>query len=119
MSRISIEDIAKVAHEVNRAYCATIGDNSQPSWEEAPQWQRDSAVSGVKHIAGGYVTAAAESHGSWCAHKLLHGWKYGPVKDERKKEHPCLVPYRKLPAEQRAKDHLFFAVVKALLSTRS
>ena len=25
------------------------------------------------------------------------GWKYGPVKDPEKKEHPCFVPYDDLP----------------------
>ncbi len=42
------EQIARVAHEVNRAYCQALGDNSQPAWEDAPQWQRDSAMLGVK-----------------------------------------------------------------------
>lgn len=34
------DQIARVCHEVNRAYCQALGDNSQPTWEEAPQWQR-------------------------------------------------------------------------------
>jgi len=28
-------NIAKVCHEANRAYCESIGDNSQLSWEDA------------------------------------------------------------------------------------
>lgn len=42
------EQIARVAHEVNRAYCKALGDDSQEVWELAPQWQRDSAIVGVK-----------------------------------------------------------------------
>jgi hypothetical protein len=42
------EQIARVCHEVNRAYCESLGDMSQPSWEDAPQWQKDSAMLGVK-----------------------------------------------------------------------
>lgn len=42
------------------------------------------------------------------------GWKYGPVKDPERKEHPCFVPYDGLPPEQRAKDYLFRAVVHQL-----
>jgi hypothetical protein len=41
--------IAMVAHEVNKAYCQSIGDNSQPTWREAPEWQTDSAINGVEH----------------------------------------------------------------------
>ena len=41
------EDIAKVAHEVNRAYCEALGDTSQLSWEDAPEWQKASARAGV------------------------------------------------------------------------
>jgi hypothetical protein len=48
------------------------------------------------------------------ADKEADGWKHGPVKDPEKKEHPCMVPYGQLPAEQRAKDYLFIAVVKAM-----
>lgn len=40
------EKIARVAHEVNKAYCEALGDMSQPVWEEAPEWQRASATSG-------------------------------------------------------------------------
>lgn len=30
-------DVAQIAHEINKAYCESIGDTSQPSWEEAPE----------------------------------------------------------------------------------
>ena len=36
-------EIARVAHEINRAYCASLGDTSQPAWEDAPEWQQQSA----------------------------------------------------------------------------
>jgi hypothetical protein len=48
---VNIEQIARVAHEVNRSYCEALGDTSQPEWESAPQWQRESAMAGVKFIA--------------------------------------------------------------------
>lgn len=45
--------------------------------------------------------------------KLRNGWSYGSIKDADKKEHPCLVAWEQLPVEQRAKDHLFNAIVRA------
>ena len=46
------ETIARIAHEVNRVYCLTIGDKSQPRWEDAPQWQKESAINGVEYLLG-------------------------------------------------------------------
>lgn len=106
------EACARAAHEVNRAYCIAIGDNSQPSWEEAPDWQKSSALNGVDGVLAG--NTPEQSHESWLAQKAATGWKYGPVKDPEKKEHPCFVPYCDLPLEQRAKDGVFVAVVRAM-----
>lgn len=107
--------IARVCHEVNRAYCAALGDHSQPAWQDAPEWQRDSAYKGVMHTLGNPDAKPSDSHESWLAEKRAAGWKYGPVKDPEKKEHPCFVPYDDLPAEQKAKDFIFQAVVRALM----
>lgn len=103
--------IARVCHETNRAYCQTISDMSQVPWSEAPEWQMESAVNGVKFIIGAPDSTPKDSHVSWFNEKLEQGWTYGPVKDVEKKEHPCMVPYEELPAAQRMKDHLFRAIV--------
>lgn len=108
------ELIARVAHEINRAYCASLGDHSQLAWEQAPEWQQKSALAGVDmHLANADATPE-QSHESWLAEKVAQGWVYGPVKDAEKKEHPCILPYAELPAEQKAKDYLFRAVVHVL-----
>lgn len=113
--------IAAVAHEANRAYCQSIGDYSQPIWADAPEWQKQSALKGVGfHVEcyrAGIVPPPSASHDSWLAEKKADGWKYGPVKDAAKKEHPCFVPYLDLPQEQRTKDYLFAAVVKAFMES--
>lgn len=109
-----IEAIAKVAHEINRAYCLAIGDDTQPTWDEAPDWQKESALKGVSfHLANPDATPE-NSHESWLAQKQADGWKYGEVKDAEKKEHPCFRPYAELPAEQKAKDYLFRQTVHSL-----
>jgi hypothetical protein len=106
--------IARVAHEINRAYCAAIGDNSQPAWEDAPDWQQRSAANGVQLHLDNPDTTPEQSHEAWLEQKVAEGWKFGPVKNPEAKEHPCMVPYEQLPVEQRVKDHLFAAVVRSL-----
>jgi len=105
---------AEAAHEANRIYCASIGDASQVPWKEAPVWQRESAIEGVRTALGG--ATPEEQHEAWCASKRRDGWTVGPVKDPAKKEHPCLVPYAELPPEQRAKDALYLAVVRGMVA---
>lgn len=108
------EQIARVCHEVNRAYCQALGDHSQPAWEEAPAWQRASAIQGVEAIQANPEMTPEMSHQSWMRQKQIDGWQYGPVKDAEKKTHPCYLPYHELPQEQRVKDYLFGAVVRTL-----
>lgn len=111
---MTIEQIAQVAHEINRAYCLAIGDNTQPTWEDAPQWQKDSAITGVQfHLVNPDATPE-NSHESWLKQKTEEGWKYGPVKNPETKEHPCFVPYSELPEGQKAKDYLFRQCIHSL-----
>ena len=108
------EQIARVAHEVNRAYCQALDDNSQPAWEDAPQWQRDSALLGVKLHTENPGASAGASHESWMAQKVAEGWSYGPEKRPDLKQHHCIVPFDALPREQQAKDYIFRGVVHSL-----
>lgn len=104
---------ARVCHEVNRAYCQAIGDDSQPSWEDAPEWQKESALLGVDLHTHNDVGPEA-SHESWMAQKIADGWEYGLIKDPVLKIHPCIKPFADLPKEQQIKDFLFRAVVHAM-----
>jgi RyR domain len=106
--------IAKVCHEANKAYSKTLGDDSQPCWEDAPEWQRSSAIKGVEFNIANPDAPASASHDSWLEVKKAEGWKYGAVKDPEKKEHPCYVPYEQLPVEQQKKDALFKSIVAVL-----
>lgn len=114
-----LEAIARVCHEANRAYCLMLGDASQPEWNNAPDWQRESARNGVRQAVrghGGYrvMNEDEERHNSWLEEKLRAGWTYGPTKDPERKRHPCMLPYASLPPEQRRKDVLFGAICSAL-----
>jgi len=111
---MDVEKIAKVAHEVNKAYCESIGDHSQNSWEYCSDEIKSSAIDGVKYHLENLDSKPSSSHENWMKFKLENGWTYGEVKDESLKTHPCLVPYDELPKEQRTKDYLFKQIVDSL-----
>lgn len=116
--KLSVEEIAMLAHSVNKAYCISIGDYSQPEWELAPDWQRNSAIAGVNaHIDSGLKMLPEDSHTSWFKQKQEEGWTYGPVKDAEHKYHPCMVAYENLPVTQKTKDYLFREIVHTLAKT--
>lgn len=108
------EQIAKVCHQANKAYCETLGDHSQLPWNEAPQWQKQSAMAGVEHLIKHPRTSPKRTHDLWLKQKTKDGWKYGKIKDVDKKEHPCFVEYDELPEKEKVKDKLFKNIVNAL-----
>lgn len=109
-----IEAIAKVCHQVNAAYCESMGDKSQGDWDVAPDWQKESAVLGVNYHLKNPDATPEDSHKEWLKIKEADGWKYGSVKDVDKKEHPCMLPYFELPIAQKAKDYIFRAIITEL-----
>jgi len=95
-------------------WCEVNSDFSQKDWGDAEQWQRDSAINGVKFRLENPDAPASAMHDNWSKEKLANGWVYGETKDIEKKTHPCLVPFEELPEFQQKKDKLFSAIVDAL-----
>lgn len=112
-----IEAAARVAHEANRAWCAANGDMSQPEWDSAPDWQKASAIQGVKFHMENPDAGDSASHDNWMAVKVADGWVYGPEKnpDATPPTHPCIVPFGDLPKEQQVKDAIFRSIVHAIV----
>lgn len=108
------EAIARICHAANREYCKMIGDDSIAEWGQAPAWQRESTIVGVETTLDKPDTTPEMSHFRWMVRKLKEGWVHGPVKDADMKTHPALLPYMQLPRNQKAKDHLFLAIVRIM-----
>ncbi len=106
--------IAKIVHAANKAYCESIGDMSQKDWADAPDWQKVSAIKGVKFHIENPECSPADSHEEWLKEKKEQGWIYGSIKDIERKIHPCFRPYSELPKEQQVKDFIFKAIVDNL-----
>jgi hypothetical protein len=106
--------IAVTCHEANRAWCVVNGDSSQKHWQDAEDWQKESAIKGVEYRLNNPDAKHDAQHNAWMADKVNDGWVFGVVKDAEKKTHPCIVPFEELPIFQQKKDALFCAIVDAL-----
>ncbi len=47
---------------------------------------------------------AENTHEVWAKGRVAQGWTYGPVRDDSKKETPCLIPYGELPDSEKEYD---------------
>jgi RyR domain-containing protein len=47
---------------------------------------------------------AENAHEVWAQRRIAEGWRYGPRRDEKTKEHPSLVPYEDLPESEKEYD---------------
>jgi hypothetical protein len=60
---------------------------------------------------------AKNAHDLWAQERLAQGWAYGPRRNDRRKTHPCLVPYRELPEAEKVFDRqAAMGTVRAILS---
>lgn len=47
---------------------------------------------------------ARNVHDVWAQGRIAEGWTYGEQRDDKRKMHPCLVPYEELPDAEREYD---------------
>lgn len=56
-------------------------------------------------------------HEVWAQNRIKEGWTYGPIRDDQKRQTPCLVPYDQLPEEEKAYDrNTAFGTLKFIVS---
>src|ERR1700744_1789977 len=101
-NRYTLEDIARVVHEANRAMQYVQNDAvPSPPWDADSALVHDTCINLVRLVRMGYSNE--EIHQEWCDRLKDEGWTFGSVKNPQKKPHPCLVPYYDLPPLQRHK----------------
>ncbi len=47
---------------------------------------------------------ARNTHDSWAQERMEEGWTYGPERNDKSMQHPCLVPYEDLPDSEKMYD---------------
>lgn len=60
---------------------------------------------------------AKNTHDIWAKERISQGWTYGDVRNDEKKEHPCLIPYEALPDSEKIYDrNTAMETLKVILS---
>ena len=60
---------------------------------------------------------ARNTHENWARQRIAEGWKYGPRRDDARKEHPNLVPYEELSESDKDYDRqTAMETIKAILA---
>ena len=60
---------------------------------------------------------AKNTHDIWARQRLADGWRYGPRRDDERREHPGLVPYEALSESEKEYDRATaMQTLKAILA---
>ena len=108
-----IEQIAKTAHAIHRAYCLEMEIPTQPKWEDVENGHKDVVYNSIRHIMQGGIKSVEESHNKFIESKHAQGWRFGEVYSIEDKLNPRMVDFSRLTLEQRVKEKLFFECVNS------
>ena len=57
------------------------------------------------------------THEVWAQERMAQGWRFGPERNDRRKEHPSLIPYEQLPEAEKVYDRkTAMGTLKAMLA---
>ena len=86
----------------SKNYIITITPNNMKTYNPNPIDLSDVALpEDLKELR---EAIAENAHDIWAIDRQEEGWTYGPVRDENKKETPCMVPYSELPEKEKEYD---------------
>jgi hypothetical protein len=78
--------------------------NMKETKKYAPAPIDTSSVSIPANISVLAELLAENTHNVWAKDRIKQGWVYGPVRNDEKKETPCLVPYEALTEDEKKHD---------------
>ena len=107
-----LEHVARLAHNVYRAYMTSVSKLSLP-YDSLDPHTKESLLDGVVSVLVGAVKSPQQSHENWLRFKADAGWIYGEELDRERKQHPCICSFDNLPITERVKDYLFVFSVQA------
>lgn len=114
MTKHNVKNIAKIAYEVVRSYCESVGDYTVDEWDKADKYVRDETILKVEMIIDNMAWSPEHAHEVWLDIMIDKGWIHGDVISWDAQEHPHISPYESLPQLYRITLEIFWGVVKEL-----
>ncbi len=120
LSAANYVDIAKAAHGAYRSYASLLGNDSVPEWDKLNDAGKLRTINTVLLLLREVDATPETLHQEWMKRKQADGVEYGFVtqtlvgKDGVKKTNPYMVPFERLPKEQRVKSEITHSIVRAL-----
>lgn len=108
-----LADIAQIAHDAIRRMVLLYGDD-MPPWDHLSDEGRQFTLQIVREFLEQPDRPANEQHARWVDLRLAEGWHYGAEIDFENHQHPLLMPFNKLSAEDQAKRRLLASTVASL-----
>lgn len=68
-----VENLARIAHEANRAFSIGNGDTLHRGWHECPVWQR----SAMRAAVNLHMDKPGEDHSAWMTEAFDESWANG------------------------------------------
>ena len=60
---------------------------------------------------------AENAHDVWARQRMADGWTWGPKRDDKTKQNPCLIPYADLPDSEKQYDRqAAMETIKAIIA---
>lgn len=111
-----IDKIACVAYTAIRTWCIRTKQEVSPEWTDLPDDYADHIKIVVARAFADMKTPSAKQLHERCLKDgKTAGWGYGAQVDREKKLHPDILPWEQMTMDQRMKDHIFSAVIRAFL----
>jgi hypothetical protein len=107
---VPYEKLAPADREANRAAARRIADVlaradlGLAAAEQATAANKSAAAEIAPAIEAHIERLAEAEHDGWMAQRTKDGWRYGSPRDDARKLHPSIVPYRDLPEAEKEKD---------------
>lgn len=119
MTKLTIEDVARIAYDANRRLNIVAGNVDYPTWDDVAPEDRLMFLEGVRGQWANPNRSAKQVHDYWMDDRIANGWKYGETRDFHLKTHPSLIPFEEISVLEQVKDTLFTNMVAALMPLTS